>query len=206
MRSVAAVAFVALLAACGSSTSLAPPDAGTPPTDVAADAPGDTGQDTPPIPSCDMPGTHRFGFDGGLVRFREVGTLTPGRSFTFARLEAGAPDAGALSCTTEVPYCATATGDGVDTLTVLNAFNNDDVMAAFASAMPTALYGHDSRPVDGQVFFVERPGGPRLEIGDECGARPSCRPIPAGVARLRQVLLALRDQELARPDCAALRP
>lgn len=204
---VAAVTLVTLLAACGSSTPLAPPDAGTPRADVApSDAPGDTGQDAPPIPSCDMPGTHRFGFDGGLVRFRELATLSPGRGFSYVRITVDGSDAGARACNTEVPYCATATGNGVDTLTVINAFNDADVMAAFASATPTALYGHDSRPVDGQVFFVERPGGPRLEIGDDCGARPSCRPIPAGVARLRQVLVALRDQELSRPECAALRP
>lgn len=208
MRSVAALSLVALLAACGSSTPLAPPDAGTPPPDAGtpSDAPGDTGQDAPPIPSCDLPGAYSFGFDGGLVRFREVATLAPGRSFSFARIEAGAPDAGSLTCTTEVPYCATATGNGVDTLTVINAFNNADVMAVFASAAPVTRYGHDSRPVDGQVFFVDRPGGPRLEVGDECGARPGCQAIPAGVARLRQVLLALRDQELSRPECAALRP
>lgn len=204
----AALSLVALLAACGSSTPLAPPDASTPPPDVAVptDAPRDATRDTPPIPSCDLPGTYTFGFDGGLVRYRDVATLAPGRTLTLARLEGGTPDAATLSCTTEVPYCATATGNGVDTLTVINAFNNADVMAAFASAAPVTRYGHDSRPVDGQVFFVERPGGPRLEVGDECGPRPGCQPIPAGVARLRQVLLALRDQELARPECAALRP
>lgn len=201
MRPVATLAVVALVAACGSSTPLAPTDAATSP-----DAPRDAAQDTPSVPACDLPGTHRFGFDGGFVRYRDVATLAPGRTFTLARLEAGTPDAGTLSCTTELPYCATATGNALDTLSVLNALNDSDVLAAFASATPIARYGHDSRPVDGQVFFVERPDGPRLEVGDECGDRPACRPIPAGLSRLRQVLVALRDQELARPDCAALRP
>lgn len=215
------VRFVLLLGislgACGGSTTsdagvdvVAPIDA----PDVVAPSDVRDGSTDAPIPNdirvdaepyCDVPGTYTYGLDGGLVPYRLEVTLRPGRSFTFTRIELGRVDAGPCdcTCTTMLEFCGTSDGGTVDTLGVIYAFNDPDVVAAFADQTNT-LYGRDSRPVDGQVFVVTRGDGRRIEIGDACNGGMGCREIPAGLARLRAVLTTLQAQELARPPCNRL--
>jgi hypothetical protein len=59
--------------------------------------------------------------------------------------------------------------------------------------------------VDGSVFAVSLPDGHGFVVGDDCGSRPSCTPIPIAVGALVTMLQSLIDQELARPECAGLR-
>lgn len=152
--------------------------------DVSADVRPDVRSDVEPL--CDIPGTYTFWLDGGLVPQEERVTLAPGRSFTFTRTPFSSVDAGPCncSCTTVIDPCGTSDGGVVDTLAVIVAFNDADVMAAFAE-QPSMLYGRDARPADGQVFVVTRGDGRRIEIGAECGGATGCREIPAGLARLR---------------------
>lgn len=211
-RSIPTLLISLVLGACGGSTSMSDagvdvvvpedradvldviPD-GAPPVDVRVDA----------EPFCDIPATYTYGLDGGITPSRNVVTLAPGRSFTFRRTPFGLLDAGVCncSCTTMLDYCGTSDGGTIDTLGVINAFNDREVMAAFAD-QATTLYGRDTRPVDGQVFVVTRGDGRHFEIGDDCGGAMSCRAIPAGLARLRTLLTNLEAQELTRPACAAL--
>ncbi|MFO0651189.1 MAG: hypothetical protein U0326_33505 [Polyangiales bacterium] len=172
--------------------------------DVAADAPSDARTDVTE-PFCDVPATYTFGPDGGLVPVVVTSRIEPGRRFTYTRTPSGRIDAGVASCTTTLDYCGTSDGGTVDTLAVINALNNADVMAAFADQV-TTLYGTDPRPVDGQVFSITRGDGRHFEVGGDCGGSSGCRAIPAGLSRLRTVLNDLQTQQLARPECAAVRP
>lgn len=171
--------------------------------DVPVDARPDVRTDVEPF--CDIPGTYTYGLDGGFVPYQDRVTLAPGRSFTFTRMPFSSVDAGPCncSCTTMIDHCGTSDGGVVDTLAVIVAFNDGDVMAAFADQTRT-LYGRDTRPADGQVFVVTRGDGRRIEIGAECGGATGCREVRAGLARLRDVLTTLQTQQLMRPPCNAL--
>ncbi len=171
--------------------------------DVALDVMPDARPDVEPF--CDVPGVYTYGLDGGFVAFHESALIEPGRRFTYTRTPVGALDAGARTCTTMIDYCGTSDGGAVDTLAVINALNDPDVMAAFADQAST-LYGRDARPSDGQVFAVRRGDGRHFEVGYECGGAAGCRAIPSGLARLRTVLSDLQTQQLARPECAGARP
>lgn len=173
-------------------------------SDVIADAPSDARADTPE-PFCDVPAVYTFGADGGLVPVVVTSRIEPGRRFTYTRTPSGRIDAGVTSCTTTLDDCGASDGGSVDTLAVINALNNADVMAAFADQV-TTLYGTDPRPVDGQVFVVTRGDGRHFEVGGDCGGSAGCRAIPAGLSRLRTVLNDLQTRQLARPECAAVRP
>jgi hypothetical protein len=88
----------------------------------------------------------------------------------------------------------------------MEAIADADVQAAFGLGL--VLYGHDSRPVDGSVFRIARSGTTAAEIlvGDPCGAgEPGCLPVPAGVAHLTDVLVALIAQVPSYPGagCSA---
>ena len=72
--------------------------------------------------------------------------------------------------------------------------------------MMEVLYGYDPRPADGTVFEINADGA-RLLVGAPCraGMTTGCLNAPVGVQRLVDVLTALRDQELLRPACMAVR-
>lgn len=221
MRSRLFLVLSAVLLGCGGSST---PDAGADvvtPVDAITDRPdASTLPDTVDVvtdtstpmdvrrdvePFCDIPTTYTYGLDGGLVPYRLQATLEPGRRFTFTRIELGRVDAGPCNCTctNTLDYCGTSDGGTIDTLGVINAFNDADVMAAFADQTST-LYGRDTRPADGQVFVVTRMDGRHFEIGESCGGAAGCRAIPAGLARLRTLLTDLQAQELRRPPCSNL--
>lgn len=218
-RSIPTLLLPLVLAACGSSTPVT--DAGADvitdlgadasdvrdvsadiAPDVALDVPLDVRADVEPF--CDIPGTYTYGLDGGFVPSRTTVTLSPGRQFTFTRRSLGVVDAGdCCTCTNTLDYCGTSDGGTIDTLGVIYAFNDSDVMAAFADQAST-LYGRDTRPADGQVFVVTRGDGRHFEVGDACGGAMGCREIPAGLSRLRTLLTNLQTQELGRRPCSDL--
>jgi len=210
-----APALLLLIALSSCSSSSTPDAAVDAPLDTAVDVARDTAVDvapdvTPDVsvdaqPFCDIPALYTYGMDGGFTPVRETVQIGPGRQFTFTRTPLGGLDAGPCmcSCSTTIDYCATSDGGTVDTLHVIVAFNDADVMAAFADQTNT-LYGRDTRPADGQVFVVTRGDGRHFEVGYDCAGASGCRAIPSGLARLQTVLTNLRTQQLARPECAAL--
>ena len=145
--------------------------------------------------------TLSFGSDGGRVFYRTVYTVAPPRRFLLQRTYGGGSSVG---CETTIPACG-ETGDvTVERLGVLLA--DTDVAAAFGQASVDAgpvLYGVDTRPFDGAVFFIER-NGRRIEVGAPCRTGTgACTDAPVGVQHLVDVLTALRDQESLRPVCVA---
>lgn len=192
-----ALLLLLALSACSSSST---PDASV---DVALDVTPDVSVDAHPF--CNIPASYTYGMDGGFTPVRETVQIGPGRQFTFTRTPLGGLDAGPCmcSCSAIIDYCATSDGGTIDALQVIVAFNDADVMAAFADQVST-LYGRDTRPADGQVFVVTRGDGRHFEVGSECAGASGCRAIPAGLTRLQTVLTNLKNQQLARPECAAL--
>ncbi|MBL8600897.1 MAG: hypothetical protein JNK72_03140 [Myxococcales bacterium] len=145
-----------------------------------------------------------YGHDGGLVAFRYTYSLRPAATFVALKTFT---DASPVRCETAVPSCNTP--NEVDIDEVASALASPDVEAAFEAARANnnmVLYGVDPRPVDGQVFYVQR-GGARVMVGDPCrtGGGAGCTTAPVGVQRLVDVLTALAEQERLRPACMALR-
>ena len=69
----------------------------------------------------------------------------------------------------------------------------------------TILYGEDHRPVDAPLFEI-RLRGVIIHIGFDCTGRGGCRPIPPGLAALRELLMAIDADRLASEDCSAAFP
>jgi len=80
---------------------------------------------------------------------------------------------------------------------VMRAIDNADVRAAIAAA--PVLYGNDPRPADGQVMRIEI-GSAIIEVGGACRA-VDCKPVPAGVSSLAEMLKAVTKQQLSRSPC-----
>jgi hypothetical protein len=98
-----------------------------------------------------------------------------------------------LFCEQPITDCASAIGPG----DVARAASDPDVRAAIAVA--PVLYGEDPRPYDGQVLQIQI-GTAIIEVGEAC-RMAGCKPIPAGVGTLGNLLRSLTKQELARPPC-----
>jgi hypothetical protein len=148
-----------------------------------------------------LPATLRFGFEGGLTPTTESFSLEPALTF---RAEQRTGDMVTARCMTTIPTCGVSGMVGVSE--VREALANRQVQIAFGMArgMPI-LVGRDTRPVDGQVFFIERDGA-QILVGETCRVGSgACTDIPTGIQRLMDVLRALRDQELLRTQCAAFR-
>ena len=150
-----------------------------------------------------LPGSLRYGTEGGLRAYNTTYSLSMPRRFLLERTTSGrAP----LRCETTIPACGAADDVTVDTLTA--ALGSPDVGAAFQAAATsdagTMLYGVDERPFDGALFFLERDGR-FVYVGAPCrtGMGGACTPAPVGLQRLVDVLTALADQEARRPVCAA---
>ncbi len=156
---------------------------------------------------CALDATYTFGPNGGLVAYIDSATLTPPGSYRYTRTAAGsgiaAPVPAAMTCAPAMPACRT---DGeIDVADIMADLGAADVQLALSAAQPP-LYGGDSRPVDGQVFEVKRSSGGSFLVGNDCPpTSSSCRPIPAGVAKLVADLRALNEQQLADPSCGILR-
>ena len=150
-----------------------------------------------------LSGTLRFGPEGGFVPYQTTYSISSPRRFLLERTSSGSTP---VRCETTIPACGATDDVTVDTL--VTALGHADVGAAFqaaaASDAGTVLYGVDTRPVDGQLFFIERDGR-FVYVGAPCrtGSGASCVNAPAGVQRLVDVLNALQEQESRRPVCAA---
>jgi hypothetical protein len=154
---------------------------------------------------CTLDATYTFGLTGGLVAYVDIATLTPPALYTYVRSPGGSRlVAPALrSCSPALPACLT---DGaIDVADIIADLAQADVQQSFAAVTPP-IYGVDSRPVDGSIFEVDRATGGSFLVGGDCPpTSSSCRPIPAGVAKLVADLRALNDQQLADPACSTLR-
>lgn len=224
MKRVSSLLLAGLLCACGDSdpspfTALdaGGPDSGLPPLDAATDragpdrvtpdvvdltdvAPKDAAGSDAPCAAA-LVGAVRFGRTGGRTAVTTRYVLTPPLAFRAERTGAGA----AAMCETALPGCNTA--DMVDVGEVNAALGARDVGVAFGMATGgmERVYGVDTRPMDGQVFTVSLDGATVI-VGEPCRVGGTgCLEIPTGLQRLVDVLSALRDQEMLRPACAALR-
>lgn len=220
-----------LAAGCGDSTTPFVPedvtrtDAGLPQYDgstdrVVVDRPAPDVLDLTDVPLVDdvatsdvpcapmLSTTVVFGLNGGKVAFTDRFTLAPPLSFRAER-HSGSPSGMVTAmCTTTLPGCNTADMVDVGELNAAVAARDVQTALGFARGMPMmeALYGYDPRPVDGTVFEINIDGA-RLFVGAPCraGMMTGCLAVPVGVQRLVDVLTALRDQEVQRSACMALR-
>lgn len=226
MRPIPLAIALALVTGCGSDPSPFVPedvtrtDAGLPPLDspvdrVAVDRPAPDVLDLTDITLVDKPvsdvactpmlsTTVRFGLDGGKVMYVDRFTLAPPLAFSAERRSGTTVMA---MCSTTIPSCGSSDVN-VGTLNAAVAARDVQSALGFARGMPSmeVVYGTDPRPVDGTVFAIEIDGA-RLLVGSPCrdGMMTGCLAVPVGVQRLVDVLTALRDQELLRDACAALR-
>jgi len=152
--------------------------------------------------ACTLDTTYEFGPNGGLVAYVVRASLMANGAFSYTRKDVRS-DVTELpaSCDPALPACGTTTA--IDISDIAADLTDADVQAGFAAATPP-IYGRDSRPVDGQVFEIKRATGGTLFVGDECPSPTlsSCRPIPAGVAKLAADLRGLIEQQIADPSCS----
>lgn len=145
-----------------------------------------------------VPLSYTFTTDGGKVIQRDTVTLAPQRRFLFERMRLTTMTS--LRCETTIPACDTV--DTVDIGEVTAALAHPDV-AGPLSMRGDHFYGHDPRPVDGQVLVLSS-NGARILVGDPCRLADdasACVAIPVGIQRMVDVLSQLRDQETHRAVC-----
>lgn len=155
---------------------------------------GDGGSGDPNCEQCIDQATS-WGPNGGLVAYNEGSSLESCGNYMHERVPFG--DGVQVRCMREIP----CSGGLIGTTEVEQAFADPDVQAALA--MKNVLYGRDSRPVDGQVFRIER-GGNVIEVGGACMGGQGCVEIPEGVAALVALLRELDEQQLMLDPCAGL--
>jgi hypothetical protein len=138
-----------------------------------------------------------WGMNGGHVTYHDSSALEICNLFLHQRMPVsqGIP---AMSCEQQFTNCTSTIGPGE----VTRAIANSDVQAAIAAA--PILYGDDPRPADGQVLGIQI-GSASIEVGGACKA-PGCKPAPAGVSALADLLMAMTKQELSRSPCNAVFP
>jgi hypothetical protein len=149
--------------------------------------------------SCDCVSTAvSWGYNGGLTAYDDQSVITPCRTYTHTRHTSG--NTSDLVCTQDLATCRDPDTGSAQINVVLQ---NADVQAALAAA--PVVYGVDYRPTDGSVFRVQV-GNAIVDIGSPCTADAGCRPIPQGIAALRDQLVQLDAQELRGPSCAQVFP
>jgi hypothetical protein len=176
--------------------------------DAAADAPATSdaadASNVADAGACTLSDTYHFGPNGGLVAFSDESTLSPPAHYVRTRTDfRGGDGPTTMECAPPLPACG-ASGV-ISLLDVTRDLADPDVVAAFALTT-SPVYGRDSRPVDGTIFFVRRGDGRTLYVGGDCTAgETGCVPVPRGVRLLADQMNALANQMLAAPECAALR-
>jgi hypothetical protein len=151
---------------------------------------------------CAFDTTYTYGYDGGLVGFRDLVTLTPAAGFSLQRTSYIAEPADA-QCVPALPACHDPAQ--LDAGDIIAGLRDPEVQAALGMSAPP-FYGHDSRPSDGVAFKLQRSDGRGLLVGDTCWNDEPCTRAPAGVQKLVDVLKALQAQQLLDPSCAGLPP
>lgn len=195
-----------LLTGCGASVTEAT-DAGA---DGTADSTADGQSDvSPPDAQSDvaadtlctcLDASLSWGADGGLVAYYDRSELTACNDYTRRRFEPGGTTV-KLTCVTTLRNCSGDYTDADDTWSVHDVNSrlaHADVKAALAAA--PVLYGKDPRAYDGSVFQL-KVGGKTIEVGEACDTTPGCKPIPAGIAAMRDLLVDL-DAKKQMVDCA----
>jgi len=150
-----------------------------------------------------------YGLVGGLVAYSDRGWLLPsgtGGDYLLTRTYASrgtGTSAVTATCWAPLPKCgdpaAIDIGDIIADL-------SDPAVQKVTSSPDTSplLFGVDTRPVDGSIFSFRRGSGPELLIGAPCNGASGCAEIPPSLAKLEKDLLALNQQQLASPRCAAI--
>ena len=156
-------------------------------------------------PSCTLQAALSFGYDGGLVAYRDGYTLdsTAGMTITRSYVRGLRDGSGMSTCSPPLPACGAA---GVVSLsTIVADLAATDVQAAFSQAT-TPLFGVDQRPVDGAVWSITLTGRGTVQVGGPCPTTTAngCVPIPAGVQRLADDLKSLASAMAGASVCAGL--
>jgi hypothetical protein len=139
---------------------------------------------------CTFDRTYRFRDDGELVAYADRSTLSPPSTHLLTRDHFH--DALPNPCSVDV-VCVDPTR--VDVVEIQQALAHPDVVGALALTTP-ALYGTDTRLVDGTVFIFERDDGRGFIVGGGT--------VPAGLRALVDLLHLLKTQTTAAPECAGL--
>jgi hypothetical protein len=146
--------------------------------------------------ACSIDQHYRFYMSGGLVQTTVVSELKPdaayGRTLTMR-------DSSTRSCASVLPACGSKEVDAGELRAALSA---SDVVSGFGDG--SLVYGLDSRPVDGQLFVLERADQKQLVVGSDCQGQSGCRAIPKGVAALVTLLNKLSDEQAAMGPCQGL--
>ena len=146
--------------------------------------------------ACSIDQHYRFYMSGGLVQTTVISELQPdaayGRTLTMR-------DSTMRSCASLLPACGSKQVDAGQLRAALLAA---DVVSGFGDG--SLVYGLDSRPVDGQVFVIERADQKQLVVGSDCQGQSGCRAIPKGVAALVTLLGRLSDEQAAMGPCQGL--
>ena len=145
--------------------------------------------------------TLTWGRIGGFTPYNVVYTLSPCNTQAIQIDSFSAVDPDALRCERIAPGC---TAEARITL--------PEVMAQFADILASnafdfgAVYGVDSRPVDGQVFSIVYQGR-ELLLGDPCeGSVSECTNPPRAVLEFADLLWDFgREMENTEPSCAHIR-
>lgn len=148
---------------------------------------------------CTLDANYTVSTVGGLVSYSDVALLSQSGDFTFTRT--WATDAGptSRSCSPGLPACGDP--DKIDVNEIAWDLADPDVMLAFTLPAP-ALYGVDTRPADGSLYQIVRSSGGTIQVGSDCPvSSSSCRPIPAGIARLAADLRKLIDAQTTGIAC-----
>jgi hypothetical protein len=140
-----------------------------------------------------------WGEIGGTVAFSDRSMIAPCFKYTHQLVSYTSSPPSTATCEIDEPLCEYEAAIGGEQLTA--AVQNAEVQSALLQG--TVLYGHDSRPVDGQVFEIEV-GENTIEVGSDCDTvDASCVPIPKGVQDLVDLLKKIDLQQFTEPGCPA---
>jgi hypothetical protein len=149
---------------------------------------------------CSFDATYTVGSVGGLSAWTDVATLGYPSTLTLTRTWVTDAAPVSRSCSPALPPCEPGIRPSVND--IIYDLEDPDVQAGFAAPAP-ALFGMDSRPADGTVYQIARSTGGTIQVGADCptSGAASCRPIPAGVARLAADLKKLIENATTGGVC-----
>ncbi len=140
-----------------------------------------------------------WGEIGGMVAWADRSTIAPCFKYTHQLINYTITPPSTSTCEIDEPLCEYEEAVGGEQVTA--AIQNAEVQSALQKG--SVLYGHDSRPVDGQVFEIEV-GEKTIQVGSDCDTvDASCVPIPQGVQNLVDLLKKIDLQQFTEPGCPA---
>jgi len=153
----------------------------------------DAGQRDEPAPCTDclaLAEIH-WGWDGGMVAYRDLSRLDPCRSYTHSRdyFRNSLP----VTCTATLVGCPSVVISNINRL-----ISDPEVQAAIRNH---ALFGADPRPIDGAVFRIAV-GNDFVDVGPPSGpGLPASADPPRVLQELVDLLHGVDDTELAAEPC-----